>query len=862
MDKFYNSFEKYSLPILARGVKMPIFVPTKEQYEYVGLTPKNSNLEFFKKLCEIGFDEKTKNKIDSKLHYKYHERLKEEIDIIEELGFIDYILMVWDISDFCDKAGIPRGPGRGSSASSLACFYLKITSIDVIEHGTIFARFLNTSRAKSQIIDGIKYIDGSLVCDIDNDRCYFRRHEIIEYIAKRYPNRTSKLLTTSYLTSKILLKSVYKYYENINEDEANRVSSMIKKVFGTPESIDESLKSNDEFKIWAKDHQKTVNLMLKIQNLALNSGQHASAVLISFDPIAEVIPLKLSKEKEVISGFDMYSAQNVLIKFDELGLKTVSAIDKVCKMVGINPDDIDIHDKVIYDYLNKSDLFYGIFQFESNAQGRVAKAVKPKNFEQGVACLSISRPGASDYLKQYLDYIHEDIYKPIHPLIDDVLKPTGGVCLFQEQYLKMLINIGFTPTESEWARKILGKKLVEKVPEVKKKIEEVCIKNGHPKEIVDTLLKIAEDSGGYQFSLAHSCCYFKITCQTIFLKAKYPKEFFTVNLQMTNEEADSTDLIKQIKAELPYFGIELKPPNICYSESDFGINGDNIYFGFSGIRGIKDKAIEKLKKFKLQTANKFQVFAAAKEVKLSISVFGSLILCGYLDNYLTESRIKTLAEACLWNLLTTREQNFAIQYGEQYNFHLINTVKALNEVIVDEKGKPIIKSSRRDTLRKHFAPYNEIYKNNIKNAQLSYYFFEKKLLGFSHSTNLYELFKDSCELNKISEVKTGLNDEYYKVIGEVVECWEKTSKNDNKYLKVLIENVDGQLPCFLFNSKGRNGFVDKIALHEEDNGRRVKEGDIIIAKGRRKDDALFCDYISQQPVNIIERISQVEKIKE
>lgn len=502
------------------GVRLPEIVISPEDKAHFGAKPDCTNKEFLTQLCRVGFREKVAKRIPKERHAEYGERVKHELEIIDSLGFTNYIVQVWDICRFADKAGIPRGPGRGSVGSSCVAYLSGITELDPIESKLFFARFLSKARAKSFLIDGVRYIDGSLVPDIDCDFSYFRRGEVIDYINQRYPGQTSKLLTTTTFTSKILIKDILKTYRNVSEQETNDVSDLIDKEFGTPQEIEDALYGNAawregdkekgtppnaRFLKWAQegDNMEVCEIAMSLSGLNRSEGQHASAVLISHGPIRQLMPLQLASTdgvKTEVSGYDMYSAQEIAIKMDLLGLRTVDVIDTACKLLKIRRQDIDVHHPSIYAYLQDFKHRYGIFQLETFAQGAAAAKVKPKNFEQLTAVLAISRPGASAYLQQYCDYIHNDIYKPIHPLIDDILKPTGGVALYQETYLAMLIKIGMTPEEAENARRVLGKKKKEEVPAIIAQIKEICARNNHPAEIVDLLVKIAYDSGGYSFN--------------------------------------------------------------------------------------------------------------------------------------------------------------------------------------------------------------------------------------------------------------------------------------------------------------------------------------------------------------------------
>lgn len=446
------------------GVILPTITLSPEQHAQIGAKPDCSNYEFITQLCRNGFKEKIVPRIPKENRGEYVERVKMELETIESLGFTNYILMVWDICRFADEQGIPRGPGRGSVAGSLVAYLLDITELDPIENRLFFVRFLSKARAKSKVIDGVRYIDGSLVPDIDCDFSYFRRGEIIDYLNNRYLGQTSKLLTTTTFTSKILVKDVIKTYAGGTEQDAAEASDLIEKEFGVPQEIEEALsddpkKANERFKQWATDHQEICDLAMDLSGLNRAEGQHASALLIAYKPIRELMPLQLTTtegEKVEVSGFDMYSAQEIITKMDLLGLRTLDVIDQTCRMLGIKRKDIDVHHKSIYAYLQDFKNRYGIFQLETFAQGNAAAKVKPKNFEQLAACLAAARPGAYAQIDKLIAYTNEGAYNPVDLLIDDILKPTGGICLYQEQLLAMVNRLGMDLDECEALRRCIS----------------------------------------------------------------------------------------------------------------------------------------------------------------------------------------------------------------------------------------------------------------------------------------------------------------------------------------------------------------------------------------------------------------------
>lgn len=875
------------------GVIMPSLVITDEQRKSAGAKAGCNNLEFITQLCRNGFKEKIASKVGKDKHKVYADRVKEELGIISELGFIDYILSVWDICWYADQNGIPRGPGRGSVGGSLVAYLVGITEIDPVEHALFFTRFLSKARAKSKIVDGIRYIEGSLVPDVDLDFSFYRRGEIIQYLNDRYPGQTSKLLTTTTFSSKILIKDVLKIYENGTEEQANEASGLIEKEAGIPEDIEiavygdkkwqegnkENGKApNEKFAKWAELHEETARLAMSLADLNRGEGQHASAVLVAHEKIKDIMPLQLSSEKEFVSAFDMQSAQELAIKMDILGLRTLDVIQAACKQIGISSHDIDIHHPSIYQYLQNFKLRYGIFQLETFAQGNGAAKVKPKNFEQLGAVLAICRPGAFAYLDQYCSYVHEGKFTSVHPLIDDVLKPTGGVCLYQEQYLAMLVKIGMTPEQAENARRVLGKKKVEEVPIIKAQIVEICEKNGHPKEIVDLLLKIAEDSGGYSFNKSHSFSYAIIAARTLYIKANYPIQFYLALLRMARHESAPHEVLQAVESEMRVHGFKLLPPHFIKSRLDFEMEGEkSIRFALGLVRGISDKNAEKLEMFRSKASdvadNKFAVLQSAKNSGLNIGLISSLIQAGCLDGYDSyvgqngktyHSRSRLVLEAQTFNLLTDAEKGHLMTAGplDGIKWDVLLGVKYLKDVAKNEKGKPVINERRFVSIKKKYDNFKEIYLQNSKNERLANFWYERHALGYSYSETISDIFAEHVDgLMSIAKIKELPNETNCRTIGFVKEePYKSKTQKGNSQLKIVLTDETGEITIRAFN--------DKIDLIESQNGRQIQEGDLLICNLRKmSEDMAFAQIgpdgqsIGIQTAKIYLKLSQLKDAK-
>jgi DNA polymerase III alpha subunit len=421
----------------------------------------------------------------------------------------------------------------------------------------------------------------------------------------------------------------------------------------------------------------------------------------------------------------------------------------------------------------------------------------------------------------------------------------------------MLNNLGMDIESCELLRRAIGKKKQDEIKKYKEKIYELCDKNKHPREVADLIWKIADESSGYQFALAHASAYATITCTTIWLKVKYPKEFFLGLLQMSNQESDKHEIISKIKKEMDFFGISLLPPHILRSDIDYKIEGNDIRIGLSAIKGISEKSIEKLNKFRTTgQTDKFSTFFASNEAKLPLNILSAIILTGALDDQLTQTRAKTFMEACLFSLLKPKEKQWAKTLGPEYNYDLIAIVKALNEKLKDEKGKPIIKDSRRATIRKHFAPYHQIYEYNKKNEKLCAFICERFLLGFSYTTNLYEIFSPVVEdLYTVFTICGFPEGEQVRVVGEVVEAkLGKSKEKKTPYLKLDIKDHTGNLRVMAFNTEKSN----VIEECKSSNGRLPKENDVVVVRGIKKDgNCIFARAIGIQETNIFLRVSEL-----
>jgi DNA polymerase-3 subunit alpha len=846
---FGEQFSDINLPL--HGVRLPEFYIDLKYKHEVGISEDAYNYEFLRALTLKGL-KKLNLKNDSKEHHEYIARIKHELETIQELGFIDYILLVWYVINYCKENNIPVGLGRGSAAGSLILFLIGVTQIDSLKYNLYFERFISKIRAKKQIIDNITYLDGALMCDVDLDICYYNRHKVLQHLEEKFKGKTSKILTLNSLSGRLLIKECGKIIGEKSDQEMTSVSALIPKIFGQVKDIEEAYNEVPKFKKWCDENKAIYDTALKLRNLIKNKGVHPSGVLLSNSKLEDSCPTEFSSDKESVSSFDMNWVSLFNIKLDILGLRSVSVVDDVCKQIGIKITDIDLNDPSIYRVLQDLKTPHGLFQIEADTNFRVCQKVKPKNLEELSAVLALARPGALDFADTYSRYTNAQQYEVIHPFFDDILKQTGGVALYQEQLMQMANKIGFTLDEAEILRRIVGKKKTEEIKAWKKKIELKIKENNLPKEVGQILWKILEDSANYSFNKSHSIAYAALAACTIYLKFNYPKEFFLSLLKMTRHEPDPIGEISKIQKEMGAFNIKLLRPHIIKSDMDFSIENDDIRFGLLSVKGISDKSIEKLNSFRNKYSNKFEIFQAAEEADLNIGVLCSLIQAGALTGF-KQSRSKIVLEAQLWNILNAKEKKFCISFGEQFDFDLIKIIKHLNK-FTDEKCKVIIKTSRLDTIKKKYEPYLNIYNQNSKSESFANWYYEKRLLGYTYEKTLRDIFAEkNQQLSSVQQIMDAPFGAKVYFIGEVIDVYTGVAQNERKtkFCRIKIGDETNTIDTLLFND-----FIE--SNKSLNNNKNYQEKNIVIVKGTKKENAVFAEIIAIQDHKIYMKLSELK----
>ena len=854
------NLKKFNSPMPV-GVRLPGIEVDRRVYYQLDLDPKSSNYELLRALCLRGVKERGIDKFKNK--QQYYDRVKVELSVLNDLGFVDYILLNWDILNFCHYNSIPTGPGRGSAAGSLVLFLLKVTNVDPIKYDLFFERFVSKSRAKKTVVNDITYLDGSLLADVDNDISYDRRGEVIKYIEDKHKGKTCKILTLNTLSSKLCVKECGKIVGEMSEDEVNLISNHIPKQFGKVSKLEKAYDESAKFKEFADKNKKIYKIAKKLEGLNKNTGVHPSGIAISFYNIEEIMPMQRTNDGHLISAYDMNDVASLMVKFDILGLRTLSVVHETCQQLGINIDDIDVELPEIYENFKFIEAPKGLFQIEADTNFKVCKKISPRSLEELSAVVAIARPGALDYLDTYAEYRSTGNFQSVNEYFDDILSHTGGIPLYQEQLMKMAVKVGFTLDEAEQLRRIIGKKKVNQMPAWKANIEEKIDQNNLNKEVGEVLWKVAEDSANYSFNKSHSISYAILAAITTYLKFNHPKEFFLSLLKMTKHEPDSHAEIALISQELCLFNMKLLPPDLSKSDINFNIEGNNIRFGVNSVKGVSEKTLENLVEFRKaqeSNQNKYDIFITAKQCGINIGVLSGLIQGGMMDSFCQNrdgapNRCRLVLEAQAFNILTDREKRNVIYLGSKYNFDVLNTIHSImKESLIADDDKPIMKLSRFQTFKNKYNGYKLIYEKNKQHLEFANWFFERKYLGYSHSTEIKKVFQDSDNLYNSLELKSVSENDRVKFVGVVLDCISRTSRNGNKYMRAEIQDDFGKVNFMLVNNR-RSATLDQYL---DNGGKKPKDGEIVFVYGSKGEDVIFGEKLTILDEKIYTKLSEVK----
>jgi DNA polymerase-3 subunit alpha len=582
-------------------------------------TPEGRDaFDYLVELCEKGL-EKRYERITPELT----DRLKFELKTVKEMGFADYFLIVWDFIRFAKQNGISVGPGRGSSAGSLAAYCLEITDVDPIQYGLLFERFLNPARKD--------------LPDMDIDFSVAGRDRVINYVAEKYGrDRVAQIITFGTMAARAAVRDAGRVLE-VPYGTVDRIAKMIPE--GPGQTLDACLKPGQELRVAVDQDpvaKEIVELAKPLEGLVRQDSIHAAGVVIGAQPLTEVVPLQQKgPDQEVVTQLGMWDVVDLgLLKIDFLGLRNLDVIDETVELLGgLDITSIPLDDRKTYEMLARGDAT-GVFQFESSGMREALRQVKPTEFEDLVALVALYRPGPMQYIPVYAR--RKNGQEPV-TYIDERLKPitalTHGTCIYQEQYMQIAKELaGFSPAEAETLRKAIGKKIHSLMASLKDKFLEGCAQNAVTPAVAQQLWKDMESSQDYSFNKAHAACYALIAYRTAWLKANHPCEYMAALISSVMNTKDRVPYYVNACEEM---GIEVLPPDVNSSQCDFAVVEGKIRFGLNAVKNVGDGAARAIVAARAEDGPFASLWDFTERVDPTVAnkrALESLIRCGALDS--------------------------------------------------------------------------------------------------------------------------------------------------------------------------------------------------------------------------------------
>ena len=562
--------------------KFPVFqVPGNQSLDDMLIEAARKGLE-----TRLVRKEEEEGPISPEVRCEYEDRLEYELKIILKMGFAGYFLIVADFIDYALNHDIAVGPGRGSAAGSLVAFCLNITNIEPIKYGLIFERFLNPARISMP--------------DIDIDFCIHGRDKVIQYVADKYGrNNVSQIITFGTMKARGVIRDVGRTL-NVPLSEVDRIAKLVPE--GPGVKLDRAIREEPELQSLENGSgtsRKLLSISRSLEGLARHASTHACGVVISDRPLTEYLPLYKGTKGEIMAQFTMDKVEQLgLIKFDFLGLKTLTVLKEALKLIAtstgtkIDLDRISLEDKGTYQLCSDGKTT-GVFQLESSGMKELLRKLSPETFEDIIALVALYRPGplGSNMVDDFINGKHGRIKVSYFlPQLKPILKETYGVILYQEQVMKIAqVLAKYTMAEADELRKAVGKKKPEVMAQHRARFIDGSKENNVKAGMAEKLFGLIEKFGGYGFNKSHSAAYAMIAYQTAYLKAHYPVQFMCSLLTQDMGNQDKT--IKNI-AECRTMGIKILPPDVNESQADFSVVEDQIRFGLAAVKNVGIKAVE------------------------------------------------------------------------------------------------------------------------------------------------------------------------------------------------------------------------------------------------------------------------------
>jgi len=710
---------------------------------------------------------KNSGKNTDKIKLIYEDRLAHEINIINSMDYASYFLIVSDYIKWAKRNSIPVGPGRGSGAGSLVAYCLDITDLDPIEFDLIFERFLNPDRISMP--------------DFDIDFCEEKRDQVFEYLRTKYKDGVAHIITFGKLKARMALRDVGRVL-GLPYGHVDKICKMVPFDPSRPLTLQESINREPRFKEEVRNNKKVkklLDLSLKLEGLNRNMATHAAGVVIAGNKLAEQFPLYVDHSSDLIlpsTQYDMYSSENAgLVKFDLLGLKTLTVIDKTIKRLKLKNIELDIstinqNDNKVFSLLSTGETT-GLFQLESAGMRDAIKQMKPNKFDDIIALVALYRPGPMSNIPIYNDCkngIKEPDY--IHPTLKEILKPTYGIIIYQEQVMQIAQTLaGFTAGEADILRRAMGKKKKAELDKQKERFINGALKNGIAKDVANFVFTKIEPFAQYGFNKSHAAAYALIAYQTAYLKTYHKEDFIaaTMSTELTN-----TSKLREFVEELKRLNIEIIRPSINKSFAEFKAINGKLFYGLGAIKNVGFEAVsnivnEREKNGKFSSFINFINRVNAKDInKLQLEGF---VKAGVFDEFDTD-RSKILNSVP----------------------KIIQKIKNIND---DKDNNQSNLFEKQENIKEDFdfIPYKPWVQKELLTEEF-------KSLGFYLSDHPLSEYDEAFNQLKISHYNTFYdNDENEGLVaGTIMSIIEKKSAKGTPYGIVKFSDKKGEFELFLF----------------------------------------------------------------
>ncbi len=776
---------------------------------------------YLRELCFKGLEERYKNPTQEAI-----DRLNYEIDVISKMGYIEYFLITWDFINYAKENNIMVGPGRGSAAGSIVAYTLRITDIDPIKYSLLFERFLNPERVSMP--------------DIDIDFCYERREEVIDYVKRKYgDDHVAQIITFGTMKAKAAIRDVGR----VLDIPYNKVDKIAKEIpFDLGMTIDKALEVNPALReVYENDAEtkEVIDISKQMEGMLRHASTHAAGVVISKNPVDEYVPLYKHQES-ISTQFTMTTLEELgLLKMDFLGLRTLTvirdALDLIENKYGkrIDFSSMDYDDPKVYELLSSGNTL-GVFQLESAGMRSFMKQLKPSNFEDIVAGISLYRPGPMDSIPTYIENKHNpDKITYIHESLRPIMEVSYGCLVYQEQVMQVVRDLaGYSYGRSDLVRRAMGKKKMDVMEEERQyfihgKEDENgnieipgCIRNGVPEDVANKIFDDMIDFAKYAFNKSHAAAYGVVSYETAYLKAYYPVEFMAA---LITSVMGNTDKVVEYIRECSALEIEILKPDINKSFGKFSVEGHNIRFGLAAVKNVGINVINNIIKER-ETNGEFKDFAdlvkRLDSKDLNKRVLESLIKCGAFDN-ISDNRASLMMgyEKLLESVSMDRKKNVKGQIS------LFDGLQMGEEVVEVEHEVSSIPKVNEFEERERLALEKEVLGMYVSGHPLGQY--EKEL---KNNTSI-----DNGKINALKEdVEAYLNLDEKEVIlgGMIVNKRIQTTKRNDIMAFLELEDLYGTIEVIVFPQvlKQYNTILNedniiyikgKLSIKEEENAKLI-----------------------------------------